>query len=437
MLKKDIVNQKHLTLSDRIVIENSLEKKMSFKEIGRLLFKDPTTISKEVKKHRIKKENPYYGRRHPCELVQDCTRFNVCKGRYCNVQCKTKKTCKCYTHCPFFKRLECPDLKKPPYVCNGCDRKSRCKKDKYSYKAQNSYDDYKELLSSSREGINLSKEDLNEVDALVTPLIRKGQPVAHIFGKYGDRLPFTSRTLYNYISGDMLRVKNIDLPRKVKYKPRKKGQQTRQFIDRKYRIGHTYKDFMDYLMEHPESNVVEMDCVVGPKSGKSLLTMLFRNSSLMLALLMPDTKQKSVADVFDLLKSSLGSTLFKEVFPVFLTDNGSEFMDWTNYLCDVNGEILSEIFFCDPNASYQKGRLEKNHEFIRYIVPKGRMFTPYSQIDITLIANHINSTARASLNGNTPFELAQLLLPRKVFEVLGLQPVEPQNVLLKPSLLKH
>lgn len=430
-------SQKHLTLSDRIAIENALEKQMSFKDIGKLLFKDPTTISKEVKKHRIKKENSYYGGRHPCEYVQQCTRFNVCKGRFCNVQCKTKKTCKCYQHCPFFKRLECPDLRKSPYVCNGCESKSRCKKDKYFYKAQNSFDDYKELLHSAREGINLSREDLNEVDALVSPLIRNGQPIAHIYGKYSDRLPFTSRTLYNYIGRNVLTVKNIDLPRKVRYKPRKKSQTERLSKDRAYRKGRTYKDFADYLLAHPEANVVEMDCVVGPKPGKSLLTMLFRNSSLMLAFLMPDVKQESVANVFDLLKISLGSTLFKQVFPVFLTDNGAEFMDWTNYLCDENGEILSEVFFCDPNAAYQKGRIEKNHEFIRYIVPKGKMFTPYSQNDITLMLNHINGIARASLNGRTPFELAQLLLPRKVFEVLSLEPVEPQNVLLKPSLLKR
>lgn len=87
-------------------------------------------------------------------------------------------------------------------------------------------------------------------------------------------------------------------------------------------------------------------------------------------------------------------------------------------------------------ASWQKGRLEKNHEFIRYILPKGRTFSALTQEDATRIANHINSTARASLNGHTPFELAQLLLDRKLMELCHLEPIPADQVVLKPSLLK-
>ena len=46
-------NQKHLTLEDRIYIENKLNEGVTFKDIARFLCKDPTTISKEVKKHRL------------------------------------------------------------------------------------------------------------------------------------------------------------------------------------------------------------------------------------------------------------------------------------------------------------------------------------------------------------------------------------------------
>ena len=43
-------NQKHLTLSDRINIEKGLNNSDSFAAIARLVHKDPTTISKEVRK---------------------------------------------------------------------------------------------------------------------------------------------------------------------------------------------------------------------------------------------------------------------------------------------------------------------------------------------------------------------------------------------------
>jgi len=53
------------------------------------------------------------------------------------------------------------------------------------------------------------------------------------------------------------------------------------------------------------------------------------------------------------------------------------------------------------------------------------------------MANHINSTARASLNGRNPFELAQLLIDKELFGALLLKPIEADKITLKPSLLKH
>ena len=88
-------------------------------------------------------------------------------------------------------------------------------------------------------------------------------------------------------------------------------------------------------------------------------------------------------------------------------------------------------------SSWQKGKLEKNHEFIRYILPKGIGFAQLNQSKVTLIANHINSVARASLNGCTPFKLAQLLIDRKLLELCSLEDVPTDQVILKPTLLKH
>ena len=194
---------------------------------------------------------------------------------------------------------------------------------------------------------------------------------------------------------------------------------------------------MEYLESHPEINVVEMDTVVGPEPGKVILTMLFRDCTFMLAFLMDNTKSESVIQVFRFLQGELGANTFSRLFPVILTDRGSEFSNPWALECDEYGEILSKVFYCNANAPYQKGRLEKNHEFLRYIMPKGTSFDAMTQEDITLCINHINSTARGSLNGRTPFELATLLLDEKLFKLLHLEPVEPDKVLLKPALLKQ
>ena len=87
-------------------------------------------------------------------------------------------------------------------------------------------------------------------------------------------------------------------------------------------------------------------------------------------------------------------------------------------------------------ASYQKPHVEKKHEYKRYILPKGRSFNDLTQEEITLMMNHINSTARASLNGNTPFKLAQMLLDNSLLEKLSLKHIPADEVHLKPALLK-
>lgn len=95
------------------------------------------------------------------------------------------------------------------------------------------------------------------------------------------------------------------------------------------------------------------------------------------------------------------------------------------------------MFYCNPNVPYQKGCLEKNHEFLRYIIPKGTSFDIMTQDGVTLCINHINSTARGNLNDRTSFEVASMLLDENLFELLHLKPVEPDHVLLKPALLKQ
>ncbi len=103
---------------------------------------------------------------------------------------------------------------------------------------------------------------------------------------------------------------------------------------------------------------------------------------------------------------------------------------------DKNGYKRTHVFYCDPMASHQKGRIEKNHEYIRYVLPKGKSFEPLTQEKVTLMMNHINSTARASLNGNTPFQLAQLLLDDALLKSCSLQLISADDVHLKPMLLK-
>lgn len=188
---------------------------------------------------------------------------------------------------------------------------------------------------------------------------------------------------------------------------------------------------------HPDVDVVEMDTVKGGRaSGKCLLTFLFRSCSFMLVILLPTCTQKSVIDAINNLTATLGIRLFRKYFPVLLTDNGSEFKNPWDIETDDEGRHRTYVFFCDPYVSNQKSRLENNHEYIRYIIPKGRSMYKYTQDTINLMTSHINSTARDSLNGASPFDLADLLLDKRIPLLAGLKKVSPDEVMLKPALIE-
>jgi len=426
-------NQKHLSLDDRIFIEKSLDSNSSFKEIAKYLCKDPTTISKEIKKHRQVKHPSSFVTPNHCAIAKDCKRVNVCRSTYsCSRLCKHCKSCN--SKCSDFQPKRCPTNSKAPYVCNGCDTKKGCRLIKYYYRASGAYKDYKTGLSLSREGINLLESDFKQLDHLVSPLILKGQPLAHIFASHEADIPCSRRTLYHYLNQNILAARNIDLPRRVRYKPRRHRSRSPQ-LNHSWRENRTYDDFASYLTLHPETSVVEMDTVEGEKGGKVLLTLLFRQSHLMLAFLLKNKTQEEVLKVFRLMEEALGTITFKQTFPLLLTDNGSEFINPELIENGIESLIRTSVYYCDPRASYQKGGLEKNHEFIRYFAPQGTSFDNLTQADVTRMINHINSTARDGLNGRNPFELASLLLDQSVIDYLSLEPIPPDDVTLRPSLL--
>ena len=426
-----MTNQKHMSLEDRNYIEQALNQNMSFKEISKFLCKDPTTIAKEVKKHKIRKEPNTFNN----ESANVCTKRFLCdKKNVCGLNCSKKCAhCnKCNKFCTDFEEEICPALKTAPYVCNPCKNKTSCRLVKFYYRALPSYKQYKNLLSTSRQGPNISDEQLSELDNLVSPALKDGQSISHIFDT--QEIPCCKSTLYNYVSANLLTARNIDLPRKVRLSSRKNKRSVPK--DSSIRKGRTYQDFQNFLLDNPDTSVVEMDTVEGKKGGKVLLTFLFRNSRLMLAFIMDDKTSNSVLKVFNWLEGILGNDLFEKTFPVILTDNGSEFSNPLSLEFNNEGISRTRIFFCDPSASYQKGALEKNHEFIRYVLPKGTSFDELTQRDITKMINHINSYSRTSLNHTTPFDLASLLLDKRVIKKLDLIKVPANEIQLKPKLLK-
>lgn len=420
----------HLTLDERNYIEQELMKNTSFKEIAHYLGKDPSTISKEIKKHRIKKEGQsiHIGFNH-CARRYNCHRKNICSTR-CKKECRQCKDCN--SVCPDFEDGICLRLKRAPFVCNGCSNRFNCRNTKYYYRALPSFNKYKDILSESRQGINMTELELSNLDKLISPLIKQGQSISHIYQTHD--IPCSRSTLYRYLAKNCFSVGPLDLPRKVRMKKRK--EKRTKLKDTKARTNRTYEDFQKYIELHPDLPIVEMDTVEGSKGGKVLLTLLFRASRLMLAFILFEKTQKEVLRVFNMLEHELGNELFEKTFPIILTDNGTEFGNPLSLEFNEDGIGRTRIFYCNPRASYQKGMIEKNHEFIRYVLPKGSSFDNLLQTDIDLMINHINSLGRNSLNWFAPIDVAKFTLDKEVLKKLNLKKIKPDEIQLNPKLLK-
>jgi len=427
-------NQKHLTLEDRRYIENELNKGTSFKDIARFLCKDPTTISKEIRAHRVSDwyhKGTFYNAKNFCIHRYHCKKTNACeKILVCGVKCASCPTCN--QTCRDFVKERCSRLDKAPYVCNGCQKRiNHCTiAHKYRYDAVFADRKYRELLSDSRAGIALSRHELRKKDSVITPLIEQGQSPYQIVTNHPE-LEMSVRTVYSYLDQGLFTARNIDLKRKVKFKPRKCHKS--QITTREIFQNRSYADFQSLQL----TSFVEMDTVHSSRgSSKTLLTFFFTEEKLFLAYLLNRCTKGAVRAVFDRLEKRLGSYEFVTVFEYILTDRGSEFGDPDALETGADGIQRTSIYYCDPMRSGQKGGLEQAHTMLRMVLPKGTDFGFLTQWDVNLIVNHINSTPRESLGGRTPYSAALETLGEEVLKAFQLRPIDPDEVNLTPKLIR-
>ena len=428
-------NQKHLTIEDRIYIQNELDKGTSFKDIARFLCKDPTTISKEVKARRASDwfhKGTFLNAKNFCTKRFRCKKTNACnKILLCGVKCASCPTCN--QTCPDFQKERCCRLDRAPYVCNGCSKKiNHCTiAHKYTYNARFADRKYRECLKDSRSGIAMTRQELHKKDKIITPLIDQGQSPYQIVANHPE-LNLSVRSVYNYLDMGLLTARNVDLKRKVKFKPRKVHKS--QISDRRVFNGRTYADFQQLHLE----SFVEMDTVhsaVG--SSKTLLTFFFTREKLFLAFLMNRNTEGSVRLVLYRLEKRFGTFDFLTLFEYILTDRGAEFGDPDSLETGVTGIQRTNIYYCDPMRSGQKGGIEQAHTMLRMILPKRTTFEFLTQWDVNLITSHINSTPRESLNGRTPYDVALEAFGEDVLKAFQLRRIDPDKVILTPKLIRY
>ena len=386
-----MTKHKHLTLSDRNDIQLGLERGETFKAIGQSILKDPTTVSKEVKRNRQVRES----------------------------------TC---------HNLPCPLLDKAPFVCNGCPkRRQNCGFKKIFYLAKQAQKQYEQTLVEAREGTPLNSKTFWDMDKVISDGVKKGQHIYHILKTHN--LDVSSSTVYRHIRKGYLSIAPIDLARAVKFKERTKSKLPS--IPKEAKKGRSYEDFLNYLALKQLDSWLEMDTVMGRMGGKVLLTFNLSFCNFIFARLLDNKTALEVTKHLYDIKNTLhqADKDFFQLFPVSLTDNGGEFARVDDIEMDVRGEC--KLFFCDPNRSDQKGRIEKNHTLIRDILPKGTSFDNLTQEDINLVCSHVNSVKRAALNGKSAYELFAFTYGEEIPKLLGISKIPAEDVCQSSKLLQH
>ena len=388
------MKKKRLTIEKRLLIEQLLKLNYKLKDISNIMECSSSTISREIK-----------GRRKPNSGVEICDKTN----RY-------------------------------PFICFNCPKKVNCIKKKYYYGYREAQNDYEKKLKYSRIGIDMSIDEVDYWNNYFEDKIKdKNQPILHIFRNIKNVFPKSIQSFYKYVhKGYFPSINDEMLARSFSYKPRNKKEVIKTISkDNIVKKGRRYSDFEEYIKINPHANIVEMDTVIGKFEDKlCIMTLYFRKSKLMLMFLIKKYKPEEVSKIFNKLKISLGEESFKEMFEVILTDNGWEFskpedIEFNNE----TGEKLINIFYCDSYSSWQKGQIERNHEFIRYIIPKGITFDNLNKKNIIDMINNINNVQRKTLDYQTPYELFTKIYGIDISNKLHLKKIKKDEVNLSYKLL--
>ena len=383
-----------LTIEDRMLIEQLLRENYKLKDIARVIEVESSTISREIKFRRKANNSSFI----------------------------------------------CDKTNKYPFVCVNCPKKVHCNKKKLYYNFREAQKDYENKLKYSRIGIDMSIDEVEYWNDYFKDKIKdKNQPILHIFKNIENEFPKSIQSFYKYVhKGYFSSINDEMLARSFSYKPRNKKEKIKTISkDNIIKKGRKIEDFNNYIINNPNANIVEMDTVIGKfEDNKCIMTLYFRKSKLMLMFIIKKYKPSEVYKVFNKIRNLIGDDLYKIMFEVILTDNGWEFSKPEDIEFNhETGEKLINVFYTEPYSSWQKGGIERNHEFIRYIIPKGISFDNLSKKNVIDIMNNINNVQRKSLDYQTPYELFLKQYGEDISKKFHLQQIPKDEINLSYKLL--
>ena len=438
-----------LTDADRLAIETGLRSGKTVYCIAKELSRPVTTVTREIRARAVESDKgAAYRVTNRCAFRMECGRREVCVCCLHDGKRQCRFCRQCDPHCPAFVEQRCGRLERPPFICNGCAEERTCvlrKRHCLHAKAQESYET---VLSESRTGANITEGELLLCDRTLRDLTDRGQSIHAAMVNNPDRFTFSPRTAYRYVNGGLLSTKRHNLPRACMARPRR-GKGVEHRVDRTCRVGRTWDDYLKFVEGNPGVRVVEMDAMEGVRGGKALLTLIFNPFNFMLAFPVDAKTGECVPGVFSAILSALkgrygedgGREVFSRLFPVILTDNGTEFSNPARIEFDADGGRLTSVSCCNAYASYEKPHAGRNHGFIRLVLPKGTAYTEPTPFDgltqhgVSLMMSHVNSYVRRGLGNKTPYDLFTAEQGEEIANIFGISRIAANDVTLRPSLL--
>ena len=172
------------------------------------------------------------------------------------------------------------------------------------------------MLVESREGIPLNKEEFYRNEQIISSAVKSGQNIYHAIN--ANNLSVSKSSVYRHIAKVYFTISKIDLPRAVKFKPRKKKSD--EYVPKGVKIGRSYSDFMQYMLDNPNAIYAEMDTVIGTPGGKVIMTLHFVNVDFMIGILLDNKTAAEASNKIKMLKKTLSTNgfMFGDIFPVIL-----------------------------------------------------------------------------------------------------------------------
>lgn len=409
--------RKRLNHDDRINLQAGIAKGYSLRKISEMLGKSRSTIYREIVGNCCYKDC-----RHTCaHCALSC---GDPAGHYENGLCRE------------FVASECPRWGRFPYTCNGCAEAKSCFHRKRYYDCVEAHHASKRSRSEPRAFKGIGETALKLMDSIVSGGIRLGQSIHHIYVSNPPlRETCCERTVRRYLYRGYLSAMAHELPRYARFSHGfDYGRKRPVNVERM--LGRTFSDYGKCVESHPDGSVWQYDSMEGKATDrKAILTITFPEFRFQFGYLISKQSMASVYGRIRALQRLLGKR-YEEIFQINLSDNGPEFSRFHEIETDEFGHRLCKVFFTNPYRSTDKASCGRNHEFIRYVIPKGKSLDSLTQEKVALLFSHINSYARGSNKDKTPYDLMVGRFGAEFMKAIGIARIPPNEVCLRPSLLE-